>query len=807
MIQIRKLREFIPKGQTAPKKYDAPLTPDIVFNTIEDLLSSINDTVNNIPESERYNLFCTLHNVPDTPEGRKEKAWGTQELIMFDIDGIPHNRDDKLDEAYLEVLADAINVQKESILQILSGGGYHFVVRLKNPIKDIDFFDKNRIYYQVLCSRINDRLRDKGLQGVADAAVFAPNRMFRLPLTLNIKPDRPKVWVKLLHSHLEAIDLDLQKASGLPLLTEKDFISERELSYLRVDTSSVEDECEYLKWAKENQQEMSEPQWYAMLSIVARLEGGKEKVHDYSKYHPSYNETVTNRKAEQSLGASGPRTCDNINSMWKGCSKCVHYKKLRSPIAIKGQDFIATAHSGFHALNAKGSLTPQYDDLKKFYNKNKPYLNVNNVHYQYTENHWQELSDVYIDNFAEEYFYPKAKNTMANEFRGKVKRTNLQNPEWFRKSTNRRLNLANGVLNIDTMELEPHDKKFGFKAILDFNYDKEANAPTFTTMLDGVTCGDKTLQANLLEYMGYCLSNDDPRADKILVCTGEGQNGKSRFLNILRALGGDAVTSLGVRDLQNAFHLQALDGALFNILEEVPSFTEKDVWELIKGLVTGAAVTASRKFKDPYSFCNKAKFIMTCNELPKGANPNHGFFRRLLIVPFNAKFSHELGNIDVNIDQRVIENELPGVLNLVLNAYHALREREYQFTDSRAVRDALIEYKEDMDSVARWVADHIEVGEPINNDTGSAPDWMTKDKDGNPCADVEEMFTSYAKRCKDLEERPVAFRTFSKRLYGVLGAREVMGQKDKVMGHKRTRINGVKRRVLYGVTWHDESAW
>lgn len=809
MIQIRKLREFVPKGQTEPTKYDAPLEPDIVFKGIEDLISSLNDTINNIPESERYNLFCTLHNQPSDAEARKKKVWGTQELIMFDIDGIPHTRDDALDEKYLEVIAGAINVNKDSILQILSGGGYHFVVKLKNPIKEIEFFDKNRIYYQVLCSRINDKLRDKDLQGVADAAVFAPNRMFRLPLTLNVKPDRPKVWVKLLHSHLEAVDLDLQKASGLPLLQEKDFLSEKELSYIMVDSGTVEGECEFLKWAKTNQHEVSEPMWYAVLSIVGRLENGKELVHEYSKYHPGYNPTETDRKTEQSLSASGPRTCDNINRMWKGCSKCPHYKKLRSPITIKGADFIATSHSGFHALNAQGKLTPQYDDLRKFYDKKHPYLNVNNLHYQFQENHWVELSDVFIDNFAEENFYPKAKNTMRNEFRGKVKCTNLEMPEWFTRSTNRRLNMKNGVLNIDTMELEKHDKRFGFKSVLTFDYDPSAECPTFHKMLEGVTCGDKTLQANLLEYMGYCLSNDDPRADKILVLTGEGQNGKSRFLNVLRAMGGDAVTSLGVRDLQNAFHLQQLDGALFNILEEVPSFTDKDVWELIKGLVTGAAVTASRKFKDPYTFQNKAKFIMTCNELPKGANPNHGFFRRLLIVPFTAKFSHELGNIDVSIDQRIIESELSGVLNLVLKAYHELRAREYQFTKSEVVTQALAEYKEDMDSVARFVADTIEVAPPPE-DMGGAPDWVIKDGNGTPCVDVEELFTSYAKRCKDLEERPVAFRTFSTRLYAILGVPKLSQptpeHRDKLAA-SRVRIDGVRRRVLYGVTWYDESKW
>lgn len=805
MLQIRKIREFIPKGQEEPAKYDAPLDPDIVFPDIKSLLSSIDEEIKRIPEKERYNLFCTLWNQDSDKEKRKKKTWGRQELLLFDIDGIPQDRNDKLDQQYLDALSEAIKVSPDKILQIYSGHGYHFVIQLANPIEDVKFFNENRIYYQVLCSRINDRLRELGLIGEADADVFAPNRLLRLPNSMNKKKDKPETWVKLLNQDIAPVEFDIKKASGMPVVNDKDYLNEKEMSYIKTDTDTVESECEFLKWAKANQHEVNEGQWYAMLSIVARLDKGKEKIHEYSRRHPGYNEAQTDRKAEQSLRASGPRTCDNIDSMWGGCSSCPHYKKARSPITIKGKDFIATAHSGFHAYASNGRLVPQYDDLRKFYEKETPYKNVSKQHYRYMNNYWNELDDVYIDNFAQEQFHPPAKNTLRNEFRGLIKCTNLDMPDWFNYSTNRKINLTNGVLDIDTMKLEAHSEKYGFRNILSFGWDENATCPTFEKMLDNVTCGRESLKNTLLEYMGYCLSNDDPRADKILVLTGEGQNGKSRFLNILKALGAEGAKALGIRDLTNAFHLQQLDGALFNIIEEVPSFTEKDIWELIKGLVTGASVTVSRKFKDPYSFQNKAKFIMTCNELPKGANPNHGFFRRLLIVPFEAKFSHEAGNIDVNIDQRIIENELPGVLNMVLKAYHRLKDKEYQFSTSKEADAALSEYKADMDSVARFIEDTLEVGEQPKGTQG--PDWALKDAAGNPCVDMEELFESYAKRCDKLKERPVTFRTFTKRVYAVLNAVPFDESKVDRVAHNRVRIDGVRKKVLYGVTWYDESKW
>lgn len=805
MLQVRKIYEFIPKGQTNPIKNDKPLDPDLVFPDVQTLVSSLDEALSRVPEKERVNLFCTLWHQSPEAEKRKKKTWGRQELLLFDIDlGEGIARDVEKDGDYLKALSQAIKVPEEKILQIFSGHGYHFALQLTNPITDRTYFDKNRVYYQVLCSRINDVLRDMDLPGEADPEVFAPNRLLRLPHSINRKKDRPEVWVQMVQSHIEPVDFNVRAASGMPDVDEKDFLSEKELSYINTDDQSVLDGCGFLQWAKKNQAEVSEGAWYAVLSIVGRLKNGKELVHEFSNRHPSYSKSETDKKTEQALKSSGPRTCENIETLWEGCKKCPHYKKVTSPITIKGKDFIATAHSGFHMLARNGKLIPQYDDLRKFYDKETPYKNVSKVHYRFEETHWQELDDVYIDNYAQKKFSPLAKNTMRNEFRGLVKCTNLEMPEWFAKTTNRKINLLNGILDIDTMELVPHDTRYGFRSVLPFEYDPKAQAPTFEKMLDGVTLGRGELKAVLMEYMGYCLSNDAPRADKILVLTGEGQNGKSRFLNIWRAIGGDGVTALNVRDLQNSFHLQQLDGALFNIIEEVPAFSDKDVWELIKGLVTGASVTASRKFKDPYTFENKAKFVMTCNELPKGANPNNGYFRRLLIVPFDAEFSHALGNIDVGIADRIIKNELPGVLNMVLNAYHRLVENEYQFSRAGAVEQALNEYKTDMDSVARFVADFLEIGQ-APKDMGSAPEYFATDSNGNKCVVMEDLYQSYTQRCEKFKEKPVAFNTFTKRIYKAVASlpadlEVASNQRDRAW-HGRTLLEHGQKRVLWGVRW------
>ena len=815
MLELRSIRTYIPKGHTEEAVYEKGFTPGVYFNDINDCLKNYDKVLAAIEEKERYNLYVTCNDV-DPKETERKASWLKQELLMWDIDNVEEGDKNK-HEKYVGALAQSIGVPKNALVATATGGGFHVVMRLKKPITQKDYFQEQTINYQICCINIDEKLAEIGLSGELDRQVFAPNRMFRLPGTISKKPGREPRPVKLLQGeNIVPLDWDLQKATGLPDLTpKKDYMSEKELSYIKIDTQEVELGCSFLEYARKRPNEINEPTWYAVLGIVGRLEKGKAKAHEYSKGHHAYTPRKTDRKLEQALTSAGPRTCDNINSLWQNCNKCPNYKKVRSPIALKGKEFIATAHSGFHTISPKGNLIPQYDDLRKYYDKELPYLNTANIHYKFQETHWEEKDDIYIDNYAEEKFSPAPKNAMCSEFRGKVKRTNLEKPEWFSKNTERLINFKNEVLNIDTMETMEHSPNFGFKHTLPFDYDPKAECPDFKKMLENITCGDKSKQIVLMEYLGYALSNDEAKADKILVLTGEGQNGKSRFLNIWKQLGGSGTRALGVGEIMQPFYLQLLDGALFNIMEEVPSFQKKEFWELMKHLTTGGSITVARKFKDPYDFENRAKLIMTCNKLPQGADQNHGYFRRLLIVDFNAKFSDAGGNLDRNIDARVISNEMPGVANIAIKMYHRLKANKYEFSKSEAVSASLQRYKEALDSVHRWGDEYLELGETTRE--GTHMDAVAETSRG--CAViVQELRKDYAQWCLDNGEKPVNTKEFMRRLEVFIcglgdvswrDLREPEKSREKSQGHRVTKfraiINGARKSCISGVVYGSSS--
>ena len=83
LLQVRKIYEFIPKGQTNPIKNDKPLDPDLVFPDVQTLVSSLDAALERVPEKERVNLFCTLWHQSPEAEKRKKEDVGSARALTY----------------------------------------------------------------------------------------------------------------------------------------------------------------------------------------------------------------------------------------------------------------------------------------------------------------------------------------------------------------------------------------------------------------------------------------------------------------------------------------------------------------------------------------------------------------------------------------------------------------------------------------------------------------------------------------------------------------------------------------------------
>lgn len=740
--------------------------------SVKELFENIDEVLAQIPESEHYNLYYTAGKCLEMT-GRKIE---TQHVLPIDIDGLDL---DRIAE-YIPVVLDLFNLEYEQTGIVATGNGLQFLIGIDQPIDNEDYFDNHRKYYKGMVSKINTALECKKLKGHADSSVFSPARLLRLPKTKNDKTKKG-LGIKdatLIQSNIEYVPFDIVEQSGVPIVSFEDFMAPELMTRLPdPDAENVQAGCDFLKWCKDNQADVIEPQWYAMLSIIARLPDGNELSHLYSKDHPQYNRRVTDLKIEQAVTASGPRTCANIETLWDGCQTCPNYQKCTSPIALTGKEHVKSAATGFYKVVVKdGQVTtgkPDYDGLMQWFEHTHKFVSMgqSSMVYVFNGTHWEHYSVAKINQFAEAHFDPKPSAQMCSEFRQKILRNNVVDEEYFYNGNHGKINFENGVYDIQSKTVVDHSTDFKFQYVLPFMYNPTAEAPRFDTFMDDISCKDESIKTLLIEYMAYTLAGiDSSFLAKALILHGEGSNGKSVFLDLLQHLAGKgnfSNVSLG-HDLNKVENRYALDGKLFNATEETPNnaMMENTVF---KAVVGGGTIQARRLYSDAYSFQCNAKVILACNRLPKNFDSSFGMYRRLLIVPFNATFSNRSASYDPDIRNKLYE-ESSGIFNQVLLSLYPLLERK-RFSESQAVEDQVSEYREESDSdIKFWWGENVIAS---NSDT-KIP--------------VGTFYRIFCEDARELGFKPMDIRKFGKRL------REFV-DKDRFV---RSRVDGKVHRCLTG---------
>ena len=585
--------------------------------SVADLFLNLDEYLKNIPEKEHWNLYYTA----SVCKEEKGRIFVEQHIIPIDIDGIDVDRVDE----YVHLVCSELGINKEETGIVFSGNGLQFIIGITKPIEDVSYFDTERHLYKAMCGKLNQAMYGAGLTGDADVSVFSGARLLRLANTRNIKPDKPNRMAYLINSIIKNIDFDMSEKTGVPKVLEGDHVHPKAMTKMaQPDPKGVQEGCDFLKMCFENQATIGEPQWYAMLSIIGRLPEGERLAHLYSQEHPDYDQADTQFKYEQAIEASGPRKCENIESLWDGCKDCANYGKCTSPIMLKSEEFIGTKDTGFydvsiHPKTGATKRTPNYEDLVKHFTEQTNYttLDLASIVHTHDGKKWSDISRNMIHNFAEVNFDPSPNNTMCMEFESKLKRTNIKPQEWY--TCEGYINFQNGVLDVESRKLLPHSIDYGFKYVLPFDYEPTADCPKFKQFLKEVCLGREDIMSVLVEFMGYSLAGVDPQlGQKALILHGEGANGKSVFIEVLRALAGTdnySTLSMGaeVNKLENRYQLQ---GKLFNVSEETPNnaMVESSVF---KSLVSGGEVQARKLYCDAFSMRNYAKIIMACNDLPR----------------------------------------------------------------------------------------------------------------------------------------------------------------------------------------------
>lgn len=320
--------------------------------------------------------------------------------------------------------------------------------------------------------------------------------------------------------------------------------------------------------------------------------------------------------------------------------------------------------------------------------------------------------------------------------------------------------LNNGLLDISDMTLKEFEPTYICKNRVPVNYNPAAYNETMDKTLNKICCNDKNLRNLVEEMVGYCIFRRN-ELGKAFILTGEGSNGKSTLLAIIKAITGpDNVASIGLDELCQRFKTAELYGKLANIGDDISNNYIPDN-STFKKLVTGETVNVERKGRDPFDFTNYSKLIFSANEMPRINDTSNGLMRRLVIIPFNATFSVKDDDFDPFIkDKLLADDALEYLLRISIDALKRILAHR-KFTTVAAVEEEIKEYEKINNPILTFIDENKLENEP-----------------------TKEMYLKYSAWCVESGLKALSKIQFS---------REICKRGYKT---KRMRING-KREYIF----------
>ena len=247
-------------------------------------------------------------------------------------------------------------------------------------------------------------------------------------------------------------------------------------------------------------------------------------------------------------------------------------------------------------------------------------------------------------------------------------------------------------------------------------YNPAAYSELLDHTLDRLACDDPEVRALLEEMVGYCLYRRN-ELGKAFILIGDKSNGKSTFLHVVKAMLGDAnIASLDLKELGDRFKTAELFGKLANIGDDIGDEFIANA-SVFRKLVTGERVNVERKGQDPFEFNNYSKFLFSANVIPRMKDKTGAVQRRLVIVPFDAKFTPNDPDFRPFIKDELCEQG--SMEYLIILGLAALKRvlMNNRFTTSQRVQGQLEEYEENNNPIIGFIN---EVGlEGIENEPSS----------------------------------------------------------------------------------------
>jgi putative DNA primase/helicase len=272
------------------------------------------------------------------------------------------------------------------------------------------------------------------------------------------------------------------------------------------------------------------------------------------------------------------------------------------------------------------------------------------------------------------------------------------------------LNCRNGVVNLRTGKLRPHNPADLLTKLVPVDYDPAVTCPRWEQFLSEIFAGDAGLIAYIQRAIGYTFSGDTSE-QVFFIAHGDGSNGKSTLITALREIlcdyhrttGADtlmAKRNTGVRDQEAIGRLM---GARFVSAIET-NIAQHLAEGLVKALVGQDCITGAFLQQASFEFVPQFKLWLACNHRPIITGDDHGIWRRIKLIPFAVQFNdpnEPTGPYKDGLLPDKLRMEYPGILRWIVTG--CMSWQSQGLGRCAAVESATGEYKVDSDLLTSFI--------------------------------------------------------------------------------------------------------
>ena len=224
-------------------------------------------------------------------------------------------------------------------------------------------------------------------------------------------------------------------------------------------------------------------------------------------------------------------------------------------------------------------------------------------------------------------------------------------------------------------------------------------------------CGDQELIDYVQMVVGMAAIGKVYQ-EHMIIAYGGGANGKSTFWNtIARVLGSysgklsaDALTMSNKRNVKP--EMAELKGKRLIIASEMDEGMRLNTG-LVKQLCSTDEIYAEKKYKDPFHFVPSHTLVLYTNHLPKVGANDDGIWRRLIVIPFNAKIT---GKSDVkNFADYLYDNAAPAIISWIIEGAEKAIKANFKTKLPKVVQESVRAYREANDWLGHFIEENCEI--------------------------------------------------------------------------------------------------